>query len=170
MSAPHPDPGDALIDLLDERGEPIGVVTRREMRRRRLPHRCTYLLVFNRRGELYIHLRTPTKDVFPSYWDLCAGGVNDAGESFDDGARRELFEELGVEAEPEPLFPIRFEDEATIVFGMAYRVVHDGPFRLQAEEVVRGEFIAIEDLDARIGRDPFCPDGLKVWAEYRLRR
>lgn len=169
MPAAQPDPGDDLIDLLDDRGEPIGVVTRREMRRGRLPHRCTYLLVFNRRGELFIHQRTPTKDVFPSYWDLCAGGVNNAGESFDVGARRELFEELGVEAEPEPLFPIRFEDEKTIVFGMAYRVVHDGPFRLQPEEVVRGEFVAVEGVADRLARDPFCPDGLVVWEEYRRR-
>ena len=60
-------PGDELVDVIDGQGRTVGTVTRREMRGRRLPHRCTYVLVFNRRGELFVHLRTPTKDVYPSH-------------------------------------------------------------------------------------------------------
>src|SRR5437764_413672 len=82
----------------DWQGRTVGTVPRREMRGRRLPHRCTYVLVFNRRGELFVHLRTPTKDVYPSHWDVAVGGVLAAGETFDRGAARELREELGVEA------------------------------------------------------------------------
>jgi len=84
------DPGDDLVDVVDDGGRVVGRATRREMRARRLPHRSTYILVFNRRGELFIHLRTATKDVYPSHWDVCVGGVVAAGESFDDGAAREL--------------------------------------------------------------------------------
>ena len=89
-----PNPQDELVDVIDAEGRTIGTVTRRQMREQKLPHRCTYLLVFNRCGELFLHLRTPTKDVYPSYWDVCVGGVLAAGESFDTGARRELQEEL----------------------------------------------------------------------------
>jgi isopentenyldiphosphate isomerase len=53
-----------LVDIIDN-GRTIGVTTRVDMRRRRLPHRCTYVLVFNGRGELFIHLRTPAKDSIP---------------------------------------------------------------------------------------------------------
>src|SRR5215813_9467549 len=104
---------DELVDVIDDAGRTVGVVTRREMRGRRLPHRCTYVLVFNARGELFVHLRTPTKDVYPSHWDVAAGGVLAAGESFDEGARREGMEELGVELALEPLFPFRYADERT---------------------------------------------------------
>lgn len=162
-------PGDELVDVIDEAGRTIGTVTRREMRARRLPHRCTYVLVFNRRGELLLHLRTADKDVYPSHWDVAVGGVVAAGESFDAGARREVAEELGIEALPEPLFPFRYEDAATIVQAMVYRVVHDGPFRFQPEEIVRGEFVAPADVPARAAREPFCPDGLAVLTEYQRR-
>src|SRR6201999_1878614 len=81
-----------LVDVIDAAGNTIGVVTRREMRQNRLPHRCTYVVVFNARGELFIHLRTALKDVYPSYWDICVGGVLAAGETYDDGARREVLE------------------------------------------------------------------------------
>jgi isopentenyldiphosphate isomerase len=159
-------PGDERVDVIDEQGRTVGTVTRREMRGRRLPHRCTYVLVFNSRGELFIHLRTATKDVYPSYWDVAAGGVLAAGETFDEGAERELREELGVEAALVPLFPLRYTDERSVVQAMAYRAAHDGPFRLQPEEVVRGEFVPPEAVPARAARDPFCPDGLAVLAEF----
>ncbi|MFL5340270.1 MAG: NUDIX hydrolase [Gemmataceae bacterium] len=154
---------DELIDLIDDAGNTIGVITRREMRGQRLPHRCVYLFVFNSRGELFIHQRTATKDVFPSYWDVAVGGVLAAGESFDAGAKRELFEELGVAAEPVPLMPFRYADERTIVQAMVYSVTHDGPFRLQPEEVVCGEFMPVNELASLTATRQFCPDGLAAF-------
>jgi isopentenyldiphosphate isomerase len=158
-----------LVDVIDEAGRTVGLVTRREMRARRLPHRCAYVLVFNRRGELFVHLRTAAKDVYPSHWDVAVGGVLAAGEDFAAGARREVGEELGIDAEPEALFPFRYADAATVVQAVVYRLVHDGPFRLQAEEVVRGEFVAVGEALARAAREPCCPDGLAVLAEYRAK-
>jgi len=157
------DPGLEIVDVIDWTGQTIGQVTRREMRENRLPHRCTYLLVFNQRGDLFIHQRTATKDVYPSFWDLTIGGVLAAGENYDEGAKREGREELGVEVAPALLFPFRYADERTIVQGMVYRVRHDGPFRLQSEEIVQGEFVPVAELPRRIQVAQFCPDGLEVW-------
>ena len=158
-----------LVDVVDDVGRVVATVTRAEMRARRLPHRSTYVFVFDRTGRLFVHLRTATKDVYPSHWDVCVGGVLAAGEPFDAGAARELAEELGVTAPLERLFPARFVDGTTIVHGMAYRTVHEGPFRLQPEEIVRGEFVALDDLAARLAWTPFCPDGLAVLNTYRER-
>jgi isopentenyldiphosphate isomerase len=163
------DPGEERVDVIDEAGRTVGTVTRREMRGRRLPHRCVYVLVFNRRGELFIHQRTATKDVYPSHWDVAVGGVLAAGESFDAGARREVGEEIGIDAEPEALFPFRYADAATVAQAMVYRLVHEGPFVLQPEEIVRGEFVPLEEVAKRAAREQFCPDGLAVLAEYRRR-
>lgn len=153
---------DELVDVIDAAGNTVAVVTRREMRAKRLPHRCTYVLVFNTAGELFIHLRTASKDVYPSHWDTCIGGVLLAGESFEQGVRREIKEELGIEAVAEPLFPVNYVDASTFAHGMAYRLVHDGPFVLQAEEIVCGEFVSMAAVLERIEREPFCPDGVMV--------
>jgi isopentenyldiphosphate isomerase len=160
---------DELVDVIDEQGRTIGVVTRREMRTGRLPHRCTYILVFNAKGELFVHLRTATKDVFPSYWDVAVGGVLAAGESFAEGAQREIAEELGIAAEPVELFPFRYSDTRTVVQAMVYRLLHEGPFHLQAEEIVHGEFAPIEEILNRIQGEPFCPDGVEVLRIYLSR-
>ena len=149
----HNTADDELVDVVDAEGRSVGTVTRLEMRARRLPHRCTYLLVFNSRGELFIHLRTATKDVFPSHWDVTVGGVLTAGESFDAGARREAREELGVDVMPERLFPFKYSDAATVVFGKVYRVMHHGPFWLQPEEIVCGEFVPMDAVADRTARE-----------------
>jgi isopentenyldiphosphate isomerase len=153
---------DELVDVIDDDGRTIAVVTRRQMRRERLPHRCTYVLVFNSCGELFVHLRTATKDVYPSHWDVAIGGVVAAGETFEQGVRREIHEEIGIDAVAEPLFPFRHADERTTAQAMVYRLSHDGPFQLQAEEIVRGEFVPMAQVWQRIEREPFCPDGVQV--------
>lgn len=160
---------DELVDVIDEAGQTIGSVTRQEMRRRRLPHRSTYVLVFDRTGRLFVHLRTTTKDVFPSHWDVAVGGVLTAGESFAEGVRREVREELGIDVPAEELFPFRYEDAATVVQGRVYRIIHDGPFQLQAEEIVEGEFLTLQEALDRSRSVPYCPDGLAVLQEYQRR-
>jgi isopentenyldiphosphate isomerase len=158
-----------MVDVLDNDGRVVGVATRAEMRARHLPHRCVYVLVFNARGELFVHQRTASKDVFPSYWDVAIGGVVSAGESFDQAALREGNEELGVSLKVEPLFPFTFADARTTCFAHVYRAHHDGPFNLQVEEIVRGHFVPAKEVPALAKRESFCPDGLEVWAEYARR-
>jgi len=60
-------------------------------------------------------------------------------------------------------------DVHNVVHGMAYRAVHDGPFLLQPEEIVRGEFVRLAEVERRSTREPFCPDSLAVVADYRRR-
>jgi len=155
-----------LVDIIDDEGRTVGVTTRADMRGRRLPHRCTYVLVFNERGELFIHLRTAAKDAYPSHWDVAIGGVVLAGESFAQGVRREIREELGIDAQPRELFPFRYADERSIAQAMVYRLDHNGPFELQAEEIVRGEWVTLEDAWRRAAVEAFCPDGLQVLRKF----
>ena len=161
-----PSSADELVDIVDDAGRTVEVVTRREMRARRLPHRSTAILVLNKLGELFIHLRTSTKDIFPSHWDVAIGGVVGAGESFAQGAEREIREELGIDVPVEELFPFRYADEQNVAQVMVYKANHEGPFQLQAEEIVRGEFMALADVHILAQRQRFCPDGLAVLAEY----
>ena len=155
---------DELVDIVDAQDRVVGRASRGEMRAGRLRHRATYLLIFNGRGDLFVHLRTATKDVYPSHWDVAVGGVVAAGETYDEGARRELAEEVGIrDAVPQALFDVAYEDAANQVNGRVYRVTWDGPLTLQAEEVVRGEWLSLDAVRERMQREPFCPDGVAVF-------
>ncbi len=161
------DPGEELVDVVDEDNRVVETVPRREMRARRLRHRCTYVIVRSGSGEVYVHRRTETKDVYPGFFDVTAGGVNAAGESYEVGARRELFEELGVDAAPTFRFLHRYEGPEGHVWGAAYDVVWGGEFTWQPEEVAWGAFVPLDELDRMIAREPFCPDGLEVFERWR---
>jgi 8-oxo-dGTP pyrophosphatase MutT (NUDIX family) len=164
------DPGDEPVEVVENDGSVIDVVPRRVMRERRLLHRCTYVLVLNAAGELYVHKRTDTKDVCPGFYDVTAGGVCAVGESFDDGAARELEEELGITSRPTFRFLHRYDGEDGHVLGAVYDVRWDGPIRWQPSEVAWGAFEAIERIEERMARDPFCPDGVEVYRRWRADR
>src|SRR5260221_9472874 len=104
-------PADELVAIVDIDNHIIGSASRREMRAKCLPHRATYIAIFNSRGELYVQRRTMTKDVYPGLFDPVAGGVVQAGESYEESAVRELAEEMGIEnASLEPQFDFYFAD------------------------------------------------------------
>ena len=161
------DPGEELVDVVDDGNEVVGVAARRTVRDENLLHRCTYVFVLNAARDLYIHRRTDTKDVYPGFYDVGAGGVNAAGESYEGCARRELEEELGVSAEPVFRFLHRYEGPSGRVWGGAFDVVWDGPIVWQPSEVVWGAFVPLVEADAMIAREPFCPDGLEVFGRWR---
>jgi hypothetical protein len=71
--------------------------------------------------------------------------------------------------ELESLFPFRYEDATSQTQAMVYRGLHEGPFRLQPEEIIRGQFVPIPRILVRAQKDLFCPDGLAVLTEYLKR-
>lgn len=161
------DPGDEPVEVVDEHDRVIDVVLRREMRERKLLHRCTYVLVVNPAGTLYVHRRTATKDVYPGSYDVTAGGVNGVGETYEEGAERELEEELGITATPTFRFMHRYSGPDGEAWGGVFDVVWDGPVVMQPEEVAWGAFRTVAEVDAMIARERFCPDGLEVFERWR---
>lgn len=157
------------VIIVDERNVEVGAVPRQEMRSNRLPHRATFILVFDSRQRLLVQKRTETKDLYPGCYDLAAGGVVVEGESYDASAAREAEEELGIRGIPlQPHFDFYFEDFGNRCFGRVYSCVCEGPFRLQPDEVVSVEFRELKDiLGGRIA--PLTPDTLEALRRYLAR-
>ena len=160
-------PQDEFVQIVDRDNNETGSAPRREMRARGLVHRACYVLVFNSRGELFIQKRTMGKDIYPGYYDVAAGGVVLAGESYDASARRELEEELGLrDAALIPHFTFFYENGNNQVWGRVYSCVHDGELTLQAEEVESGFFTDPEEVVALSEKEKFTPDGIYVLKRY----
>jgi isopentenyldiphosphate isomerase len=158
---------DEMVTIVDEHNNVVGAVPRSTMRAERLTHRATYVMVFNPRGELYVHKRTPIKDVFPGYYDVAAGGVVLEGESYEEGAIRELYEELGIPGVSlRRLFDFSYQDEHIRVWGAAFLCVYDGEMVLQKDEVESGAFLNLEEVLRLTESEPFTPDGVYVLRRY----
>jgi isopentenyldiphosphate isomerase len=158
-------PGDEMVDVVDEQDRVVGTVTRREMRARGLLHRCTYVLVRNAAGQVLVHRRTETKDVFPGAYDLFAGGVCAAGEGYPECARRELAEELGITGAPlRFLLRHRYGGPGGQAWGAVYEVRWDGPVRPQASEVAWSAWVDPAELQRMLAEREFCPDSREIHA------
>jgi isopentenyldiphosphate isomerase len=166
------DPSDELVDIVGPDDRVIGIATRAEMRSRNLRHRCAEIAVVSVSGEIYVHRRTDTKDVYPGMHDMVVGGVLASGESWEEGAARELAEETGIAREP--LLFLRshtFDGPQERALMRLYEVTWDGLIVPQPGEIAWGAFVTFEELDRMLAEHPFCPDSVelfKLWRDGRL--
>jgi isopentenyldiphosphate isomerase len=161
-----------LVDIVDLDDRVISVATRAEMRSRNLRHRCAEIAVVNSSGDIYVHRRTETKDVYPGMYDMVVGGVLAADESWDEGAARELAEETGIAGVPlRFLVDHVFDGPQERALMRLYEVTWDGPILPQPEEIAWGAFVAFEELDRMLAERAFCPDSVELfelWRDGRL--
>ncbi|SFX98235.1 MULTISPECIES: NUDIX hydrolase [unclassified Pseudomonas] len=156
-----------LIAWVDENDNLLGSLVRSELRERGLIGRGTYIMLFNSAGELCVHRRTLSKAIYPGFWDVAAGGMVQANETYAESAARELAEELGVSGVPLIAHDhFYFEDPGSRLWCSVFSAVWDGPLVLQPEEVLEARFLPIGQVLEEIRCKPYCPDSLAALERY----
>jgi isopentenyl-diphosphate Delta-isomerase len=148
--------GDEIFDVVDLHDRVVGRAPRREVHAKGLLHRAVHILVFNRRGEVFLQKRSMLKDMAPGLWDSSCSGHLDAGEDYDAAAWRELGEELGLNlpAPPERWFRVVACEETGMEFVWVYRATADGPFTLPPDEIECGEWLPPDEVTRRLRDHP----------------
>ncbi|MFJ3482962.1 NUDIX hydrolase [Pseudomonas sp. NPDC090202] len=155
------------IAWVDDHDQLLGSLPRAELRERGLIGRGTYILLFNSAGELCVHRRTLSKAIYPGYWDVAAGGMVQADESYAESAARELEEELGVggvEVRAHERF--FFDQPGNRLWCAVFSAVWDGPLKLQPEEVLEARFMPVDQVLRETTQKPYCPDSLDALKRY----
>lgn len=155
-----------MVGIVDQDNHPLGGRTRGRMRAEGLTHRATYVLVMNHEDQFFVQKRTTTKDIYPGYWDLAAGGVVLAGEGYEEAAARELREEMGIEAELTFLFDHYYQDKANKVWGRVFLCRHPGPFLLQESEIEYGRFMGVDEVRRLAQQEALTPDGIEILEKF----
>jgi isopentenyl-diphosphate Delta-isomerase len=88
-----------MIDVLNEAGEVVGTISREQAERDNHITENVLVFVFNSRGRVWIQLRPQTKKHYPGRWDISACGGIVSGETHQQAAIRETFEEMGIKTE-----------------------------------------------------------------------
>jgi isopentenyldiphosphate isomerase len=156
---------DELCDVLDDDGRVIGVATRAEVRAGNLWHRTVFTMVVTPADEVVAHRRADWKDIWPSMWDLCFGGLVGAGESWTTAAVRELAEEAGIAVGIDDLVPIGdgvFDHVRTRQRCRIYRTRSAGPFRPVDGEVAEIELVPLAGLAGWAGSHDLVPDTVEL--------
>lgn len=152
-----------LVEVVDVTGSVLRVVTRAEMRRLNLWHRCSYVVVVNAQNELLVHQRAHWKGIYPGYWDIAFGGVCGVGEAWEDSAARELHEEAGLANAPLRLLgETKYDEEDGKVLGRAYVAESDEPPTCEDGEVIATDYVPFGQLDAWLDGRQVCNDSRLV--------
>lgn len=92
-----------ILDIVDDNDNVIEVLTRREVFARDIHNvRTINCFIKNSKGELWIPRRTATKKTSPLALGISCGGFVSSGETYEDGFRREIQEELSIDIDAIP--------------------------------------------------------------------
>jgi isopentenyl-diphosphate delta-isomerase len=103
------------VILVDESDREIGTADRELTHREGRLHRAVSVFVINRKGELLLQRRAPTKALFGGRWANTCCTHPLAGETITGAGERRLYEEMGLKLRLEAVgsFIYRAEDEAS---------------------------------------------------------
>lgn len=132
-----------------------------------LIHRSVHVLVLGPDGRLLLQKRALRKDTQPGKWDTSVGGHVGYGQSYEEAARREAAEELGVDlggGKEGPgdgliyLYPSRIRNEVESENIRTFLHVSAGPFRPEPGEIDELRFWTRSEIEAALGRGVFTPN------------
>ncbi len=148
-----------ILDLYDENRVFTGKTKKRfEPIEKGLRILVTVTFTVNTRGQIFMTLRSPEKEVCPNLWEN-NGGAALTGEDSVTAIRRELFEETGILAEKEEFVLLRsytFEDSFLDVFILCKDVPLD-KIRLQEGETCDARWVRIEEYEKVIAEGRMAP-------------
>lgn len=144
---------ETLIQIVDEYDNPIGSATTEEIRREGLRYRVARIMIEDTDRNILLQHRAPNMTLYPGRWDNSAAGHVDFGEEYDEAARRELEEEIGIKGIQ--LEQIAYYYKEAIFLGMKlneWNVVYKGvvdnaiDLTLQPEEVSHTDWFSRAEL------------------------
>ncbi|HSU72784.1 MAG TPA: NUDIX domain-containing protein [Candidatus Binatia bacterium] len=162
-----------LVDIVNDEGHVLRVLSRKAAHQRGLMHRAVRVLLFNKRGEVFVQQRAQSKDINPGLWEGSLAGHQLHGEEAIHAAVRETKEELGM-AIPKSRFKrlgnFLVKNAKDHLFYTLYSVrgVAKTP-KLNAEEVASGHWepVALVTRHTRMHPHRYTPGFLVAWHLFR---
>lgn len=136
-----------LFVVVDENDNILGYKTRGRCHRDKLLiHRAVGIAIMNKRGAVLLQKRSQYKDLYPGLYALSASGHVDKGETYEETAKRELLEELGISFVPQfrETFTIKTEEEAEMI--ALFTLISSGPFIMNREEIDELKFFTKKEV------------------------
>ncbi len=150
---------DELVDVVNEKDEVIGEAMRNQCHREGLWHRTVAVLVVNLAGDMLLQKRGP-RMYHPNRFCESGSGHLPKGESYYDGALRELKEEVGIIPDKLTLIGKFQTDEPKVKehnreHYELYTCTYDGEISPRPGEVTTAKFVPIAVIKALIEDQPY---------------
>lgn len=158
------------VDVVDDEDNVIGKVTWKEMMDKSILHRTSNVMVFNRKGKLFVHKRASNLRLYPSMYGIKIGGSVRAGETYENAAKKELLEEVGMK-NPKliQLFRLKSRRKENNVNRTIFKCMYDGNLNLDRSEVAEGKFMDVKEVKLLLNNNKLSPSAVDVFKEYLKR-
>ena len=134
------------MDVVNEDNEVVGKTTQEEVYAKKLSHRIVHVFVIHpKENKVYFQKRAETKSFLPGFYCTSAGGHVQAGESYEEGAKRELKEEIGLENPLHEVGSMVFVSDDHKRFIKLFVAYAEDGFNFADGEVASGSFIGIKE-------------------------
>lgn len=157
-----------LFDLYDAYRRPTGeTMVRGEPTPAGKYRLVVHICIFNSKGEMLIQQRQSFKKSWADMWDLSAAGGVVSGETSQESARRELFEELGLDVDFDgtvPALTTSYEEGFNDIY-LLHQDVDVAALRFQYEEVQAARWAGRDEILTMIDSGAFIPYN-KAFIEY----
>ena len=166
---------DELVDVVNERDEVIGQEMKSKCHKEGILHRISAIFLFNSHGKIWLQTRAKGK-VGAGRLDFSASGHLGAGDSYDEGAYREMQEELGIKVKLKLIGKelhdnYLFEGHNVRHLTSLYTGRYDGSFNLQEEELEKVEAFSIKEIKEMMKNNPDkIMFGLKIGLNYLFKQ
>lgn len=160
----HPENSpEELVEEVDSSGTVLRLVSRRDMRAQSLWHRSVFIAILSESGQILVHKRAETKDVWPGCWDVAVGGVLQPGEEWEKAALRELSEELGITGvKVESLGTGVYVDNDVKLVAACFVCRTEGPFVFADGEITEAHWVHPDELFVWLNAKKFLPDSVAL--------
>jgi 16S rRNA (adenine1518-N6/adenine1519-N6)-dimethyltransferase len=160
---------DELFPVVDQNDRIQRFVKRSEVHGNNLRHRAVHILLFNQNNEVFLQQRSRSKDRHPLKWDSSAAGHVAAGENYDETARRELMEELGISVALRKISKLPASRHTDQEFVWLYQGTVSGDLTPNKAEIEQGAFFPAPIVDGwtSVRPEDFAPAFLECWRVYR---
>lgn len=133
------------LDILDDEGNIIGQASQEEVYEKKHSHRIVHVLVVNpKTREVYLQQRAETKSFLPGYYCTSAGGHVHAGETYEQAAQREMYEEIGLKVPLREVHRFVFESDGHKRFITLFVAAAAQGFDFKDGEVAAGDFYPLD--------------------------
>jgi len=161
--------GNERLPVVDKNDRILRYARRSDVHGNNLRHRAVHILVFDQAGDVYLQQRSRWKDRHRLKWDSSAAGHVAAEESYEETARRELEEELGINVPLEKLLKLPASARTEQEFVWLYRGEIQGNPIVNRTEIETGAFFPPAIIDGWVSARPenFAPGFMECWKAYR---
>lgn len=155
------------LAIADDDDNVLGKATYDERKAKSLTSRAANVLVFNSKGELFMHKRSLSLDLYPGMWDVKFGGFVRYGESYEAAALRELNEEAAITgAALIEVFRMKSRRPENRTNRKVFKCTYNGKITLDPAEVAEGKFVTVKEAERMMKKGKLSPSAQDIFREW----